>query len=74
MNPLIRGVKPKVYRDMIEAALAAGWTVSMTGTNHLRLHPPKGDAGPVIFAAQSMGGGRGERNLRSLLRKRGVIC
>jgi hypothetical protein len=68
----IRGIKPRAYRDVIIAAVDQGWTATLTGGNHIRLDPP-GEGGPV-FAAFSSGGGRGERNLRALLRKRGVIC
>lgn len=66
------GIKPRAYRDLIEAAVAQGWTASQTRSNHFRLDPPGG--GQPVFAAHTSGGGRGERNLRALLRKRGVIC
>jgi predicted RNA binding protein YcfA (HicA-like mRNA interferase family) len=68
----LRGIKPRDYRDVIQAAVEQGWSLSHTGGGHLRLDPPDGTT--PVFCATSSGGGRGERNLRSLLRKRGVTC
>lgn len=68
----LRGIKPKAYRDLIVKAVDQGWTATQTRSNHFRLDPP--DGGTPVFAAHTSGGGRGERNLRALLRNRGVDC
>ena len=72
MDPGLSGVSPRAYRDLIQKAVDQGWSASTTGGGHLRLDPPNG-GGPV-FTAKTSGGGRSARNLRSLLRKRGVDC
>jgi len=70
MTSPLRGVKPRAYRDVLQMALDQGWTVRTTGGGHLRLDPPDGTT--PVFAAKTSGGGRGERNLKALLRLRGV--
>jgi predicted RNA binding protein YcfA (HicA-like mRNA interferase family) len=71
MTSPLRGVS-KDHRDLIQKALDQGWTLTRTKSGHLRLTPP--DGGDFIITAKTSGGGRGERNLRSLLRQRGVDC
>jgi hypothetical protein len=70
-----KGVKPRAYRDLLDRAVAQGWTLTWTGDNHIRLDPPSGHvpSGPV-FGAGTSGGGRGVQNLRALLRRHGVDC
>lgn len=71
-NDPLRGVADRDYRNLIRKAVAQGWTASTTAGGHIRLDAPTG--GASLFVAKTSYGGRGERNLRSLLRRHGVDC
>jgi hypothetical protein len=72
MASLARGIKPQAYRSLVEAALKQGWTISATGSQHIRLEPPGG--GSPVWAAKTLSDHRGIKNFRATLRRRGVIC
>jgi hypothetical protein len=66
-RPQVRIVR--AYRAAHKAALAAGWTVTLTGGGHLRWQPPTG--GPV-FTPESPSSWRGTRKDLGRLRSRGL--
>jgi len=70
-NDPLRGVNDRDYRNLIRKAVAQGWSASTTNGGHIRLDGPTGQS---LFVAKTSYGGRGERNLRSLLRRHGVDC
>lgn len=68
----------KPPRKLIEAVLAAGWTIDRTGQNHIRMTPPPGTkltdgtlAFPITMAS-SCSDVRANRNIVSRLRRAGV--
>ena len=58
-------------RSFIAAAEAQGWTVSRTGSDHWRFTPADPDA--AIAIAPSTSAGRAADNLKSQLRRSGLI-
>lgn len=71
MDGTLRKMRRSEYGPLIEAALAAGWTLERTGGGHLRLRSPEGAS--VVFPS-SPSDWRGARNLRSTLRRYGLDC
>ncbi len=64
----------RVHRDLrplVEAAEAAGWTVTQTRNSHLRLVPPTKDGTPLILSG-SPSDHRSILNARAALRRQGV--
>jgi hypothetical protein len=59
----------KDTEKLVRAARKCGWTVSVTGGNHLKFTPP--GSGHIIFGALT-GCGPGQRKLRAALVKAGV--
>jgi hypothetical protein len=55
---------------LIKAAEKAGWTVTLTGNNHLKFLPPAKDQ-PILIGALT-GCGPGQKMLRRQLAKAGV--
>jgi hypothetical protein len=64
----VNGNKTK-YTEYIRAAETAGWTVRLTGRDHLRFQGPDGQ---VIFASQTPSDHRAHLNLRAMLRRAGL--
>ncbi len=62
---------PREYRPLVEAARAAGWTVTQTRNSHLRLVPPSKDGTPIVLAG-SPSDHRAILNARASLRRQGV--
>lgn len=61
---------PEVYRSLYELAIAAGWTVTRTGTNHLRWRSP---SGRLAFTAGTPDKDPREyKNARAKLRRAGL--
>lgn len=58
-------------RRLREAAIAAGWTVTTSGGNHLRWTPPGGQGGPV-FTSATPSDRRALANMRRDFRKHGL--
>ena len=67
----LSGVTDKDYRALLLTAVEQGWTASHTGNQHIRLAPP--DGGRPLFVAGTSHGGRGDPNLKALLRRHGVV-
>lgn len=42
MNSVLRGVRPKEYRDLLRGWMSRGADVNVTTSNHLRIHFPNG--------------------------------
>lgn len=73
--------QPKVHRDykpLLEAAEAAGWTVTVTGKGHARLVPPPGAVRPdgepayQVTMPSSPGDRRSLQNTRRDMRRQGI--
>lgn len=61
---------PRELRPAFKAAQAAGWTVTRTGSNHLKWKPPAGRF--VITGGTPCGGTRTMLNAVTDLRKAGL--
>jgi hypothetical protein len=69
MNPALRAVKPRELRTVYEDAEAAGCTIEITRSTHIRVTTPAGRifTGPVTSSDR-----RGYHRTRSDLRRMGV--
>lgn len=62
---------PRQFRVLVRVATAAGWRCQRTGSGHLALYPPDQTVDPVYLAG-SPSDHRAWRNVRALLRRRGL--
>ena len=46
---ILRGIRPKEVQDLVRSKLREGWTLSVTGSNHIKLTHPNGRS--VVTAA-----------------------
>jgi len=60
---------PKDFRPMVDAALAAGWTISTAASGHVKWKSPEGK---MVVTSCSSVNRRGVRNARSDLRRMGL--
>jgi hypothetical protein len=60
-------------RTFVEAAEAQGWRVERTNAKHLRFVPPDRTKPIVHTAGTPHGGKRGYANIRSDLRRAGLV-
>jgi predicted RNA binding protein YcfA (HicA-like mRNA interferase family) len=60
---IIRGIRPKEVQVMVRDLLREGWTVSTTGSNHVKVTHPNGRS--VVTALTGSGG---KQALRSFAR------
>lgn len=61
---------PETLKDAYRAARKAGWTVTRTGSNHLKWAPPDGI--PVFTGGSPSSARRSRQNAESALRKAGL--
>lgn len=61
---------PKPLQDLYRTARKAGWTVEVSGSNHLRWCPP--DGGRPIYSALTTRDNREALNVRGKLRRAGL--
>jgi hypothetical protein len=60
-------------QTIVNAALEAGWTVTLTRNGHLRWHNPRAPAGRrLYFSSQTPSDTRALRKIRSDLTRRGL--
>jgi predicted RNA binding protein YcfA (HicA-like mRNA interferase family) len=71
MDGTLKKLRRSDYWPVVEAAMAAGWTLERTGGDHLRLKAPHG---PIVILPSSGSDWRGAKNLRSMLRRNGLDC
>lgn len=69
MDGNLKKIRRTEYGPLVEAAIAAGWTLERTGSNHLKLKAPDGK---IVFLPSSPSDWRGAKNARSLLRRYGL--
>jgi hypothetical protein len=67
-----RSFKAGGFRDLYRRAVAQGWSVSMTGKQHILLVPPDGGRG-VMLSATAHEGGDVLRAKQSEFRRAGLI-
>jgi hypothetical protein len=60
----------KLYRTWARFAERRGWTITMTGSGHLRWRSP---LGVLVFTAGTPGEGRAIANARAQLRRAGLM-
>jgi hypothetical protein len=61
---------PKPLQDLYREARKAGWTVEVSGSNHLRWVPP--DDGRPVYSALTTRDNREALNVRGKLRRAGL--
>lgn len=64
------GIRPEAMRHYIERLADAGWQVSLTHGNHVRLDPP--DGGGPVFTSLTSSDRRSVYSLMSMCRRRGA--
>lgn len=72
---------PREYEPFVKAAVAAGWTLGISGTSHPELTPPPGardragePAKPFCFPSSPKRNGRTLMNVRARFRQAGIRC
>lgn len=68
-NAVSHQVTDPGFRDLVQRAEAAGWTVTLTRRRHLRFQTPDGQ---VVFTGSTSGDYRGVRNAAARLRRAGL--
>ena len=63
---------PKHLRPLARRARAQGWTITVTGSGHLKWNPPRGQA--VITGSTPQRHGHGPRNARKALARAGLAA
>ncbi len=63
-------IVPRMFRPLAQRALAQGWTIEKTSKSHLRWQAPTGE---VVFTASTPSDRRVVMNVRSDLRRRGLV-
>lgn len=58
------------WKDLADAARAAGWEITRTRGGHFRWQPPEG---PPIFVASTPSDWRAISNTRAMLKRAGVV-
>lgn len=66
---MLRGIKCQELRRLARAALAQGWQVTRTGSDHVRWRAP---AGGLCFSGSSPSDKGGTRNHRARLKRMGL--
>lgn len=66
---IIRAAR-KVLRPLLRELLAQGWSLSLTGSNHIRAMSPSGE---LVFMPLTPSDGRAIHNMLPQLRRAGFI-
>lgn len=63
---------PKALKPLIDAAMAAGWTVDWTQGSHIRFRPPKDSPYPMYHMSGTPSDWRSTKNAKAFLKRCGV--